>query len=326
MRGLIVGLGSIGCRHARNLHDMGVEELAVLRTRHSKPPADAPPNLKVFTNTAEAMAASPDFVVIANPSSLHFGIMKAAVTAGCHVYVEKPVSTSLEGLIGLSAQANAKNLKIMVGCQRRFHPISQQIKTWLADGKIGKTISVQMDSGEYLVDWHPWEDYRQGYAARKDLGGGVVLTQIHDLDLIYWWFGRIERVFGLGGQLTPLTLDVTDTALVTMMSQTGIPIQLRTDYWRKPHIQEVSIVGTEGSIQADFISGSVSLIDRSEKINHLVFSDFDRNSMFRDAMKGFISAIKKDANPPITLNDGIDVLHLALAIESSISLSRVEAL
>ncbi len=71
-----------------------------------------------------------------------------------------------------------------------MHPGLQKIEEWINQDKLGKIYSVQVDLGEYLPDWHPWEDYRQSYAARADQGGGVVLTLIHELDYLHWLFGK----------------------------------------------------------------------------------------------------------------------------------------
>src|SRR5204863_4717605 len=112
-------------------------------------------------------------------------------------------------------QTVARNkLVTAVGCQWRWHPSVLALKALkiLADeGDISGLSGVDIDYAEYLPDWHPYEDYRTSYAARADLGGGVVLTQIHDYDLAWWLFGASRTVTATGGHLSTLEIDVEDT-------------------------------------------------------------------------------------------------------------------
>ena len=172
----------------------------------------------------------PDIVVIANPTSMHLDYLQKALKAGCHVYLEKPVSHNLDGVDQLLELHKTRKSVVQVGCQLRCHPQLIMIKEWISSGKLGAVLSVVADVGEYLPAWHPWEDYRVSYTASKDQGGGVILTLIHEIDYLYWIFGPLIVEHSMGGNLTSLDIEVEDTALIAMKSNNGIPIHLRMDY------------------------------------------------------------------------------------------------
>ena len=177
--------------------------------------------------------------------------------------------------------------------------------------------------GEYLPNWHPWEDYRKSYSAKKEMGGGVILTLIHELDYLFWLFGKVERVYAIGGKLTTLGIDVEDTALISLLTRTGISIQLRMDYWRKPSVRTMSIIGEKGEINWDYYKGEILLSDRKGNIELFKTSKtWDRNCLFLKTMKDFLNAINNKSQPRTTLKDGIDVLKIAIAAKNSIKFGK----
>ena len=126
---------------------------------------------------------------------------------GRHLLIEKPVSHSLDGVDELAREPwRARRSACLVGFQFRFHPGLRQVRAWLAEGAIGPVVSAHLEWGEYLPDWHPGEDYRRGYSARRDLGGGVILTLCHPFDTLRWLLGEVRhgerrdrrRLSGLG--------------------------------------------------------------------------------------------------------------------------------
>ena len=107
----------------------------------------------------------------------------------------------------------------MVGYQLRFHPCLLALQRALHENSLGHLLSVRAHVGEYLPGWHPYEDYRQMYASRSDLGGGVLVTQIHEFDYLYALFGLPRRVFAIGGHWSHLEIDVEDVASTLMEFQ-----------------------------------------------------------------------------------------------------------
>lgn len=321
---LVVGLGSIGLRHLNNLHQLGVKRLGVFRQRQGQPPGKVlSQDVRFYDDYDVALQDGYDAVIIANPTALHLDFAAKALRAEAHVYLEKPVSDHLEGAQVLLRIAQDSGRVVQVGCQLRFHPCLEQTKAWLEEGRLGRVFTVQGDMGEYLPDWHPWEDYRQSYAARKDLGGGVILTQIHDLDYFYWLFGPMKSVHAIGGRRTPLEINVEDTALLALESESGVLIQLRMDYWRKPTRRAFSIVGENGEIRVDVIAGQADLIQRDGKIaaSLLVPATWERNAMFLAAMQDFLTAVERGSAPRIPLCDGVEVLSIAAEAKRQCAIS-----
>src|SRR3954469_18236676 len=187
VRVLISGLGSIGRRHLRNLLRLGVGDILLHRTRPD--PLEEAPELPVFTDLARALAERPDVVIVSNPTAHHLRVAVPAAEAGCHLFIEKPLSHSWDGVEELLATIRGRKLIAMMGFDLRFEPGLRRIKGLLAGGAIGRVTAIQAQVGQYLPDWHPGEDYRRGVSARKETGGGVILDLIHELDYVTWLVG-----------------------------------------------------------------------------------------------------------------------------------------
>ena len=192
MKFLIAGLGSIGRRHFRNLIALDERDIVLLRTRKATLPNDELAGYPVETDLTEALQKhKPDAVVVANPTSLHLDIAIPAAEAGCHILLEKPVSHSLERLDVLQKTAERMGSKILVGFQFRYHPTLNKARQLIQSSALSKILTVHAHWGEYLPQWHPWEDYRQSYAARAELGGGVIVTLTHPLDYLRYLPGNV---------------------------------------------------------------------------------------------------------------------------------------
>ena len=155
MKFLIAGLGSIGRRHLRNLIALGERDILLLRTFRSTLPDDDLAGFPVETDLQSALAHRPDAVIVANPTAHHLDVAIPAAAAGCHLLLEKPISHSLERLLDLRETVRRCGVQVLVGYQYRFHPGLQQAHRLLAEGAIGRPLSVHAHWGEYLPGWHP---------------------------------------------------------------------------------------------------------------------------------------------------------------------------
>jgi predicted dehydrogenase len=317
---LIAGFGSIGRRHLRNLIALGEEDVILYRTHHSTlPDQDEAARFPVITNLDQALSQRPDAVIISNPTALHLDVAIPAAEMGCAILMEKPVSHSMERLDDLRAAAARGGAPVLVGFQFRYHPTLQMASQMVADGAIGSPISARAHWGEYLPNWHPWEDFRQGYAARADLGGGVILTLCHPLDYLRWMLGEVESLFAFTAKSGGLELPVEDTAEISMRFAGGTVGSVHLNYVQQPAVHALEIIGSTGTLRWDNADGVLSLYqaEKSEWQRFAPPDGFDRNWMFLDEMREFIATARGESQPACGLEDGIRVLELALLARQS---------
>lgn len=325
MRILIAGLGSIGRRHLRNLRAAGEQDILLYRTGRSTLPEAELEGLPVYSDLKAALAQNPQAVIISNPTALHLDVAIPAALAGCHLLVEKPVSHSLDRLDILQEAAEQSGARILVGYHFRQHPGLQLVQQYLKAGSIGHPLSVRAHWGEYLPDWHPWEDYRLAYSARRDLGGGVILTLSHPLDYLRWLCGEIDECFAYTGRLGDLELDVEDTAEISLRFENGMLGSLHLDYNQRPSAHTLEIVGSKGTLKWDNTSGGVALFQVSNGTwqNFLAPAGFERNHLFESEICHFLAVARGEAEPVCTLEDGIRDLEWALLALHSAATGRV---
>ncbi|HTX70534.1 MAG TPA: Gfo/Idh/MocA family oxidoreductase [Thermoleophilia bacterium] len=331
MKFIVVGLGSAGQRHARNIRTLLGDQadiVAVRRTgggvtpaEHKQPAPHVLPEqdlgLKVFRHLDEALADGGDAVIVADPTSMHLATASSALAAGCAVLVEKPLSSSWTGIPTFLAAAADTDRPVLVGYQMRFHPLLLRLKAVVSDGDLGGVLSASCTYGEYLPDWHPWEDYRRSYAARRELGGGVLLTQIHDIDNLCALFGWPARVYSLGGHVSDLEVDVEDTATTVWSSRVGerdVPVRLHQDFVRRPPLRRIDIVLDGGTAELDLLAPH--LVARNAR-GAVVLDEhptgWQRNDLFLAEMRHFIACVEGREAPRVPPLEAARSLAVALA-------------
>ncbi len=314
MKILITGVGSIGKRHVKNLLHLGYKDVILYRTgKHTIEEDKQLKSLKTTNDIGEALKFKPDVAFITNPTSLHIPVALKCAKAGCHLFFEKPISNSLKGINELMRIIKSKKLITFVGCQFRFHPLLIKIRHVINSSKIGKVVYARAEWSEYLPDWHPWENYKIGYSARKDLGGGVTLTQIHPVDYLYWFFGKIKEVKSIYGNVSNLGIRVEDMAEIILRFENEIIGNVHVDYIQKPRVHQMVIVGLKGRIFWDCHAKYMTITYKDGKEE--IFRDpknFERNSMFIDEVQHFLDCVKRKKQTINPIEQGIDVLKVVL--------------
>ena len=344
MKALFLGLGSIGQRHLRNLRRLTGTTVEVLAYRRLRTVPMLDDRMQVVSDGGlnerygvreiddldAALAERPDMVFVTNPSSLHLDVAVKAAEAGGHLFIEKPLATNWTGVEALMEIVDRRGLIATVAYQFRFHPGLRLIKGWLEAGRIGRLVSARLMNGEYMPSWHPYEDYRQSYAARSDLGGGALLTQIHELDMALWLFGRPHRLFCVGGHLSRLEVDVEDSAVILLECRHDtrpLPVTIELDYLQSPPVRGLTIAGDEGRIVWNHFTNTVTLDHRVEgRSEEHRFDRFDRNQMFLDELREFLDAVAGKGRPTVDLRTGAASLHLALSARCSLETGTSVAL
>ena len=330
---LFAGLGSAGRRHLRNYaalqKEAGAEAPAVLYrtgrgpagTAALQPLPDAPAGAVTETRLAAALAHGPRAAVIANPTSLHVETALACASAGCGLLVEKPLSHATDGLDELERVVASRGLVAVVGFMFRFHPTLRQVHAWLADGAVGRVVLAEARWGEYLPGWHPAEDHRSGYSARRDLGGGPVHTLSHPLDYLRWLLGAAEEgdvahVQAVTAQRAGLGIETEDVAAATLTFEGGAVATVGLDFAARPPRHDLYVVGSEGSVRWDFHTGEAALYRASARrwTTTSLPIDFERNALFLSEMRHFLACLDGSEAPICTLRDGRRAAEIALAI------------
>ena len=327
MKFLIAGLGSIGRRHFRNLIALGEKEIVLLRTRRATLSDDELEGYPAETDLQEALRKhEPDAVIVANPTSMHLDVAIPAAEAGCHILLEKPVSHSLDRLDVLQKAAQKSGSRILVGFQFRYHPTLNKARELIRSNVLGKILTVHAHWGEYLPQWHPWEDYRQSYAARAELGGGVIVTLTHPLDYLRYLLGDVQSLWSFNGHISPLEIDVEDVAEIGLKFASGAVGGVHVNYFQRPPVHRLEIVGTHGTLRWDNADGILHLYQMTVPFGS--FSDnppapilesfsppegFERNQLFVAQTRHFIELLRGAEEPICRLEDGIMALRLALA-------------
>ncbi len=325
LKALIVGCGSIGRRHLRNLQQLRDIEIVAYRQRgRDVEELEREFGLRTLFDLGEALAEGPEFALITNPTSAHVPVALEAAKHGCHLFVEKPLSDSDAGVDELVDAVAANNLVGFVAYNMRWHPGVRKIKALIEGGSIGNVLSIRAQVGQYLPDWHPDEDYRHGYSAQRSLGGGVILDLIHELDYVQWLVSDVRRVSCFAGHVSSLEIDTEDVAEIILEFEHGAVGNVHLDYLQQPATRGCHVIGEHGSIVWDQDANNVRLFDSREpgwqSFGH---EDFERNQMFVDEMEHFLDCVEGRATPEVDIGEGSKSLRLALAARESADTGQV---
>ena len=317
MKILVVGYGSIGKRHVQNLLKIsGLEIIICTKQKINKPSK----KIKLFKSLKDCIKEEPDIGIIANESNLHIQTAITLANTGMDLFIEKPLSNSLKESKELLKIIKKKKLVTQVGCQLRFHKCIKKIKEIILENKLGEIISIKVECGSYLPDWHPYEDYKKSYAAKDELGGGVVLTNIHEIDYLYWFLGGVKEIFSLTGNYSELKISADDFSTGIIKFNSGTIAEFHLDYFQKPEYRSCKIIGTKGTLIWDSDSNIIKLFDHKKDRWSIVFkwNNYDRNFMFKQEIIHFLKCVKnreKSINP--IEKDGMETTRIALSIIKS---------
>lgn len=318
---LIVGYGSIGKRHFDNLNQIGGIEVSILTRRH----IDIP-DVRVYNSVDDALHDEFDAVFITNETVLHIPTAIAFGEKGCHLFIEKPLSNSLKDVTRLTNLVSKYNLKVMIGYNMRFNPVVSLGKDLIQQGKIGRIVSARIEAGQYLPDWRPGRVYQDCYSTSQEKGGGVILDLSHELDYARWFFGDASKVFSFADKKSDLEIETEDMAEILIEFQSGVWCSVHLDCIQRQPSRSFHIVGTEGVIQADLTASTVKAF-AARQGEWEVFDQgtgFERNQMYLDELRHFIDYLGGSvAQPVVSLEDGIKVLHVALAAKESAKVGRM---
>ena len=323
---MIVGLGSIGKRHLRNI--LAIENTKkleiIIYSKQTKSYLSNYKNIKIFDTLDKCLLEKPDVGFITNETVHHIPIAIKLAKVGLDLFIEKPLSNKISNVKTFSKIIKTKKLITLVGCNLRFHRCINEIKNLIDQKVIGDIISVKVECGTYLPDWHPNEDYSKSYASRDDLGGGVVLTCIHELDYLYWFFGETQEVFSMTGKYSNLKITASDLSAIILKFKNNIIAEVHLDYFQKPEARSCKLIGTKGTITWDSLSNEVKIYDfkKSKWKSKLKIKKYDKNEMYVKELEHFIQCVNKKKKTINDISQGEYVLKIALGIIKSSKLKK----
>lgn len=321
-RVLIVGLGSIGKRHLRLARELlPAADIRVLRHQRSN---EIPEYANgCFFAIEDALAFLPHIAVIASPAPFHLATAQALAAAGGHLLIEKPLSTSVDGVTQLLKTCKEQGNVLLTGYNLRFLPSLQRFRELLDEAVIGKVLSVRCEIGQYLPSWRPESDYRQGVTANKELGGGALLELSHEIDYLRWIFGEVEWVTSSLSRQSGLEIDVEDAAhlILGFAPQAEGPQLIGTlnlDLIRHDTTRACVAIGENGSLRWDGLTGQVMVYRAGEKAWCELFRyQHQRDDSYQAEWQHLLACVSKSTAPLISGEDGLSVIEIIEAARRS---------
>lgn len=312
MKIVVVGYGSIGRRHIGNIAklEIGAEVYCFRRSNSS---IEEFPHVRILTEVEEVKTLNPDVIFVCNPSHLHFVWIELAVELNSHIFVEKPMVTTEVDFNRAKDYANSFHDKVFfIGFMMRYHKGIVALNEQLSSGRIGSPYHARLEFGGYLPSW-PYPKYKQSYAARKDMGGGVIFTISHELD-------TAQYLFGYDAELTVVKsstnlLDITGEEMAELiLNYPDKQVSIHLDYLQRDYHRTIRVLGDRGSLMWDWNAGTVTLKKVGEE-PEIVFeeTDFDVNQLYVDELRDFFKLIEnKEYDHALNIDHAIKNTELLL--------------
>lgn len=302
---LIAGCGSIGKRHARVLRWLGVRDIRASdplpRQRHSL--LDETPGVCLYESYEAGLADAPTAVFVCTPPKLHVPMAIQAVRAGCHVFTEKPLSDSPEGVGELAALAQTHGRKVMVGLCFRYHDGLLTAKRYLDSGRFGRLVSVRALMGEHLPTVRP--DYHDLFSSQY-LGAYDLM---HDIDLALWYAGLpVRSVLSASGSYSDIGIRAPDVAEIVIEFEGGCLASVHLDFFQMPRRRQTELLCTQGVILVEFADWdecSVSTYAATAGEWHHERMATNRDDMFRAEDGEFLQAVAEDMPIRYGIGEGL---------------------
>lgn len=314
LRVLVLGCGSIGERHIRCLTQVGGVDVIACDTRAERLAA-----MSEQYGVADTASSYDDVnlgdvqaVMVCTPSDQHIGPATRAAEAGCHIFVEKPLALSMEGVDALINLCRQRELVFQVGYVMRHHPNLKEIKALIEIGKIGKVNMVHLKTGYFIGKYRP--EYPELYWAHAATGGGVIWDASHGLDLIQWLAGAVSHVAAMRDHfMLDVDSDVEDAAALILRFANGALGTASLSNCQQNYKSGVELNGTLGSIEWAYESGEVRLYTEEDKSWRTHRVEVERDDLFIAQARNFLAACRGEQRPAVTGMDGKRALMAALA-------------
>ena len=311
---LVVGTGSIGTRHIKNLIQLGQTVFAF---------SEQNKNIYLFNNRKKILIDKDlnyimhevDAIIVANSTNLHLDTIKKGISNKCGLFIEKPISNNMSGINKISKLIG--NLVVEVGYQLRCHPNLIFLKNSIQNSKLSNIYSYRFVMGHRIDQWRPGKDYKKLYSSNSNEGGGANFELIHQLDLAIFLFGSIKQFSAIQGKVSNFKIKGDDITKILIKHNSGVVGSIQIDMVSPIYRCEAEIVTKSSIINWSIKTNKVYklLPDGSKKIIHEINKKFLRNHLFINHMKHFIKRLNnKRVESICSFNEGIKSLQIATKI------------
>ncbi|MFT5495256.1 MAG: putative dehydrogenase [Kiritimatiellia bacterium] len=308
MKFLVIGLGSMGKRRIRNLKVLGETDIVGFDPREDRRAEAADKyGITTFATVEEGLATEPDALIISTPPDAHMPYALIAVEKGLHFFSEASVVD--ENMQELIDQLAATDLVGAPSCTLRFYPAILRFKQLLDDKAIGTPSAFTYHCGEYLPNWHPWEDVAEYYVGKVETGAAREIVPF-ELVWLTWLFGPIRSITSMKGKRTDLHIDIDDVYQVIMEFESGVLGHMLVDVVARKYYREGRLISEQGIIEWNCPANTVRMYQADD--DH--WQEFDESyevpeSFYVDELGAFVNAAKGEGVYPYTYKEDLQILQ-----------------
>ena len=301
---IIIGLGSIGKKHVDAIFSVIPNaNIFALRSARTK---DVYKNVENIY-PGDSLPNSIDFVIISNVTSMHEATILEMLHYKFPLFIEKPVLGSLNKADEILKKIEKENILTYVACNLRFHPAIKFTKNYLATNK-PRINEVNIYCGSYLPDWRPNRDFKTVYSANKEMGGGVHLDLIHEIDYCLWLFGFPESFIVSKQSVSSLAISAIDSVNYHL-TYIDFGVNITLNYYRRDAKRTLEILTNDDTLTIDLIKSNV----RSNLTGNVLFqSEMKIEDTYIDQIRYFIDKVKSKEQPMNSFKNALQVLKIAM--------------
>ena len=290
---IIVGYGSIGKRHSKNIKKISNHQIVLFREINKK----NTDGYEEIYNYEDILKLDPLFVLICNPTKYHYEILKFCVKNNLNFLCEKPLVSSIKQYKSIKKISNLYKGIGRVAYNLRYHPIIIKIKELMLKKEIGQIIYSRFFVGQYLPDWRKNTNYLINYSAHNNLGGGVILDLSHEIDIAEYLFGNPNKnPISLTEKISNVTIDSEDISEIIYKTNSNVFVSIHMNYLIREKTRKIFMFGTNGSINADLISGEIEISKNKNKKKLKRKINFNINDMYIKLIEDYIATINNNKN------------------------------
>ena len=329
MKFLVIGLGSMGKRRVRNLIALGYKDSVVgFDPRVDRTNEAKEYSIETFNDFDEAVTKhKPDVFLISTPPNLHMQYAYFASENNISCFIEASV-VDADKILELSKVIENKNIVMAPSCTMRYYPGPMKIKELIENGTIGKVLNYNYHTGQYLPDWHPWENIKDFYVSNPDTGGAREIVPF-ELSWLNDIFGDANPLACVRKKLTNMPADIDDIYHCLLEYPNNVIGNLTVEVISRPKaVREFRVMGSEGEIVFSGDTNSVKYINTDMKDWKIISFDvgtvqdgyINPEEPYINEVKDFVNSVKlvmngKKSSYPNTLEDDYKVLQNLYMLE-----------